>query len=47
MKLVSLLVLLVLLAGCSTEDKQDGFELGEEVVPPFGCIEYRKRGGKC
>jgi hypothetical protein len=41
----SVCLILMVLAGCSAQPVP--FKTGEEVQPPYGCIEYRQRGGKC
>jgi hypothetical protein len=51
-RLLKTLVILVAfygLVGCSTTPTEvpPEFKLGKPVPPPIGCIEYRKRGGKC
>lgn len=35
----------LLLAACVSEPTP--FQLGEEALPPHGCIDYRERGGAC
>lgn len=43
-----LLPLVFLLAACaSPQESPTPFVLGDEVEPPPGCVEYRKRGGEC
>lgn len=44
MRLIMVLLVL-LLSGCQTKPKP--FVLGDEVDPPFGCVEARKRGVEC
>jgi hypothetical protein len=36
----------VLLTACSTTPPTP-LQPGAETTPPYGCIEYRKRGGRC
>lgn len=38
--------LAVLLSGC-VQEPPTPFKTGAEVIPPYGCVEYRKRGGEC
>ncbi len=40
-----LLAACLLVAGCAGQPTP--FQTGVETPPPWGCIEYRKRGGKC
>lgn len=42
----SILTFTILLTSCSLSDPKT-FSTGEEVDPPYGCIEFRKRGGEC
>ena len=42
---VKLLIFILLLSGCQAKPKP--FVLGDEVDPPFGCVEARKRGVEC
>lgn len=39
----------VLMTGCAVTGSSQStpFKLGEEVAPPAGCIDLRKRGGSC
>lgn len=37
---MKVLVLVLLLAGCSNAPRT--YELGDEVTPPYGCVELRK-----
>lgn len=46
MRIVTLVLIGMMLFGCVQKEPLD-FELGREVAPPYGCIEYRHRGGKC
>ena len=43
--LLLFLVVLMLITACSSSPTP--FVLGEEVVPPYGCLEYKLRGGEC
>ncbi len=45
-----LIAVLFALTACTTPTPKVAppeFKLGKPVAPPAGCIEYRKRGGKC
>ena len=42
---VKLLIVIFLLSGCN--NKPTPFILGEEVEPPYGCIEARRREVDC
>lgn len=39
--------LALVLVGCASSKPPTPFETGAETAPPYGCIEYRKRGGEC
>lgn len=40
-----LLAACLLLAGCASQPTP--FQTGQEIAPPFGCIDLRARGGRC
>lgn len=48
-KLLVILVAFYGLVGCTTVPAKapPEFKLGKPMPPPMGCIELRKRGGKC
>ena len=54
-KFILILLVLLFCTSCSTNIKTNNelnktptqFETGDEVSPPPGCIELRKRGGDC
>jgi len=46
MKTISLVVLMAILTGCTTEKPRLLIQ-GKETIPPLGCIEARTRGIKC
>lgn len=49
MKLM-LFAVALLISGCSSiisDSKPTPFITGEDTTPPYGCIEYRARGGDC
>lgn len=43
--LIALFCVSLMLAGCASEPT--AFKTGAVINPPSGCIELRKRGGRC
>lgn len=44
---IAVLLTSLLLVACAPVEPPSDFETGEETTPPYGCIEYRTRGGDC
>ena len=45
--LLAVVMVLLLLIGACSVPAPTPVEIGEETAPPYGCIEYRARGGEC